>query len=73
MAQTIESWAAEQGTEYGKEPIGHTAQDGANQSGGKLYPMDTEEYHMVETWKKLLWHGGSVYDAWLNAASAQVG
>lgn len=24
------------------------------------------------TFNKLIWHGGSVYDAWLNAVSAQV-
>ena len=70
MAQSTESWAAEQGTEYEKEPIG---QDGVNQTDGKVYPLGTEENPMVETWKKLVWHGGSVYDAWLNAASAQVG
>jgi hypothetical protein len=23
-------------------------------------------------WKKTIWHGGSVYDAWLNAVAAQV-
>ncbi|CAA6669121.1 unnamed protein product [Spirodela intermedia] len=26
-----------------------------------------------DTWNALVWHGGSVYDAWINAVAAQVG
>ena len=73
MAPSTESWAAEQGTEYTKEPIGDSAHDDAVQSDGKIYPLGPDESPIVERWKKLVWHGGSVYDAWLNAASAQVG
>lgn len=73
MAQSTESWAAEQGIEYQKEPIDAAAHDDADQSDGKVYPLGPDESPIVDRWKKLVWHGGSVYDAWLNAASAQVG
>uniref|UniRef100_A0A1D1YL42 Auxin transporter protein 1 n=1 Tax=Anthurium amnicola TaxID=1678845 RepID=A0A1D1YL42_9ARAE len=33
----------------------------------------TTESSLRSTWNALVWHGGSVYDAWLNAAAAQVG
>eukprot|EP01018_Ginkgo_biloba_P029518 Gb_22661 [translate_table: standard] len=37
-------------------------------------PGSTSENSGIKTWvQKTLWHGGSEYDAWLNAVSGQVG
>ncbi|KAJ7526716.1 hypothetical protein O6H91_16G019600 [Diphasiastrum complanatum] len=42
-------------------------------SNMKSVDVDTRDYQIASLWKRLIWHGGSVYDAWFNAVSAQVG
>ena len=68
MGQFTESWAAEQGT----DPVVGIS-DPAAHGDGRVNPLGSDEAPVVDRWKKLVWHGGSVYDAWLNTASAQVG
>jgi len=49
------------------------------ENGGSRRPVEAEQQAQKgggggagALFKKAVWHGGSVYDAWLNAVSAQV-
>jgi hypothetical protein len=43
---------------------------GGEKDSGELHPQTSVGLGAV--FKKFIWHGGSVYDAWSNAVSAQV-
>jgi hypothetical protein len=54
----------------------HDVENGSHAHGpGKLLNLDTAVVAAPgqgNFWQRALWHGGSVYDAWLSASCAQV-
>jgi auxin influx carrier (AUX1 LAX family) len=63
-----EAEAIEKGTINGEANNNYSKQQ---QQQEKKTIASTGSLHSL--WKKTIWHGGSVYDAWLNAVAAQVG
>eukprot|EP01018_Ginkgo_biloba_P027958 Gb_28004 [translate_table: standard] len=70
MAAMDEAMGTEMKTSKGKaeETSVDLLQVGQEINGGKH-----KYWGLKEAWKACIWHGGSVYDAWLNAVAAQVG
>lgn len=73
--RNIEAMETETPTGNGKALEGgaefDSIQNSELQVQGSVKPQ--KEWNMRQAWNAFVWHGGSVFDAWLNAVSAQVG
>lgn len=50
-----------------------TEMHNSNGNSGETEGLSQKTWGLRETWNAFIWHGGSIFDAWVNAVAAQVG
>lgn len=50
-----------------------TEMQNSNGNSGETAGLSQKTWDLRETWNACIWHGGSIFDAWVNAVAAQVG